>query len=135
LKVWAIYIGIGLGVFALFFTVIVVLNRTHPRSTITHRPAPRSVPQTAASEIRTITASGGTVLATTEENFDALMKAANAKDEDYLRQMGMDGKLFLVPDGTKITILDGGMFKSKVSVLDGIQAGRSGWLPNEFMGN
>jgi hypothetical protein len=62
-----------------------------------------------------------------------MMRAAAAGDDAYLMRMGVDGKVFRLQDGTKIRVVDGGMFKSKVSAIEGNQAGRAGWLPNEFI--
>jgi hypothetical protein len=50
-------------------------------------------------------------------------------------QMGIDGKVFRLQDGIKIRVIDGGFSKSKVSAIEGNQAGRAGWLPNGFIGD
>jgi hypothetical protein len=92
-----------------------------------------AAPVASVSDTRMIQSPGGILLATTEENFSEMMKAAVAGDDACLMRMGVDGKVFRLQDNTKIRIVDGGMFKSKVSALEGNQSGRSGWLPNEFI--
>jgi hypothetical protein len=59
------------------------------------------------STTRRIKSTGGILLATSEENYSEMMRASVAGDDAYLMRMGIEGN----------------------------QAGRAGWLPNEFIGD
>jgi hypothetical protein len=127
---WLIYFGVAFGVIALFAVMLYTLNRIEPV------PATASAPRSSSSisGISKIKSPGGILLATSEENFAEMMRAAVAGNDAYLVRMGIDGKVFRLQDGIKIKIVDGGFSKSKVSALEGNQAGRAGWLANEFIG-
>ena len=127
-----VYFGVGLGVVGLFVAMFFFLNRVQPLSTPVNY---KTTSTTADSGPKRIKASGGILTATTEDNFNEMMRAAVAGDDAALSRMGADGKVFRLQDGTKIKIIDSGISKSKVIALDGAQAGRAGWLPNEFIGD
>lgn len=124
-KDWLIYFSVAFGVVALAAVMFFFLNRYEPL------PAPSSKPSAAASvsDTRRIKSAGGILLATSEENFAEMMRA----DDAGLLRMAAAGKVFRLQDGTAIRVIDGGLSKSKVTALDGLQAGRAGWLPNEFI--
>lgn len=131
-KIPPLYIGVALASIVLICAIAWVWHSmwTLPAYSFVKSAAPAASP---VSTTRTIQSKGGILLAVTEDDFDEMMKAAVAGDDAYLLRMGIDGKLFRLQDGTKIRVVDGGMFKSKVSALEGNQAGRAGWLPNEFI--
>jgi hypothetical protein len=128
LKDFGIYFGVALLVVGLFAGMFFFLIRSQPLSTPVNYKATSS---SVDSGIRKIKSSGGILLATSEENFAEMMRA----DDAALLRMGVDGKVFRLQDGAKIRVIDGGLIKSKVAAIDGVQAGRAGWLPNEFIGD
>lgn len=110
-----------------FFALVGILNY-HPKTTA----SPQATNSASASE-RTIAGPGRALLAVDERAYDDMMSAAVANDNAALMRMGVDGKVFALDEGTRVRIVDGGLFKSRVSALEGRQAGRAGWLPNHLL--
>lgn len=127
-KELGIYFASAFAVVAVVWAVLYFMSIAAPQSSASMISTPAPVVETA-----TIKASGGILLATTEETFDEMMRAAANDDAAYLVRMGTDGKLFRLQDKTKIRIVEPGLFKSKVVALEGNQTGRGGWLSNEFI--
>ena len=76
------------------------------------------------------------LLATDEDAFDAFTKAATRRDEYGVAELVLRGKLFTVPTGTRVRVIDMGGFlgsRLQVRVMEGAQVGRSGWIATEFV--
>ncbi|MCZ7571112.1 MAG: pentapeptide repeat-containing protein [Ardenticatenaceae bacterium] len=62
---------------------------------------------------------------------------AAVRDDTYgLRELIATGRIFPVPNGTRVLILDHGGFlysATKVRILEGEHTGRSGWVPSEWV--
>lgn len=78
-------------------------------------------------------------LATDPDASDELLKVILAKDEYDLLELGLQGRVFGVTNGTKVKIIDTAFAKRKVRIIQGIKpvdadkVGRSGWVPMEFV--
>lgn len=73
-------------------------------------------------------------VAVDEEAFDELVDAAVAKDEYGFQDLMLSGRVFAVSDGTSVRVLDLGLFKTRVRILEGPMEGESGWVPSEWVG-
>ena len=70
---------------------------------------------------------GGTVaVAPTREDLDSLVRSAQDNTPNY-------GSVFYVESDTRVSILKGGVAATEVYILDGPDAGRSGWVPKEWV--
>jgi len=69
----------------------------------------------------------------TKEAFDAYIKAATNNDTLGMAQLIYADEGFLVPDGTKVLVIDSGLGSHEVRILDGKFIAQSGWVPMEFV--
>jgi hypothetical protein len=67
------------------------------------------------------------------EALDALNKAAAAKDEIGYRELFANGRMFAVDENTKVLVIDSGIFKTQIRILEGPYSGKSGWVPFEWV--
>jgi len=72
-------------------------------------------------------------LAVDKDAFDKWVSAVNANDEMGVQDLLYSGKLFYVPSGTKVLILDVSWGAHKVRILEGDKYGKTGWLPSEYL--
>ena len=79
------------------------------------------------------------LLATTESSFDELSKTLMANDTIGVLELGSEGKVFGVTNGTKVLVIDRSFGKRKVRITEGVRAvdtdkvGLSGWVPMEWV--
>jgi hypothetical protein len=73
------------------------------------------------------------VLVPNYQDWDRLQQLANAKDEAGVRQFITSGRAFLARDGAAAMLINSGVLMNEVRIVDGPGAGRSGWLPREFV--
>jgi hypothetical protein len=64
---------------------------------------------------------------------DEFTKVSVAKDYYGLGQLIASGRLFEVPAGTRVLVIDSSVFSRKVRIMEGASAGQSGWLAYEFV--
>ena len=62
-----------------------------------------------------------------------LTRLANAKDAIGFRQMFLSGQAFAVQSGTDVLVIDRGFLTSEVRILAGPHAGKSGFVPSDFL--
>ena len=81
------------------------------------------------------TGSKSTPLATTKDYYDAIQKILLAKDWGGLRQMIIQERAFVVDEGTQVLVVDKSWDWTiiQVKVLEGSQAGKVGWIVNEYV--
>jgi hypothetical protein len=72
-------------------------------------------------------------VARTEEAFDQFLRASARRDTQGQMELALSGEVFLVPNGTRVLVLDYGFAKHQVRLLDGPHAGASGWVPREWV--
>lgn len=68
----------------------------------------------------------------TEEGYDEWGSASAAGDSEAAEVAARANGAFLVEPGTKCSPVDMGFMSSRVRVVNGPHAGRSGWIPNEW---
>jgi hypothetical protein len=82
----------------------------------------------------TVSVGGGSqvTLAVNRTDFEELIKAMGDHDDFGVRQIQARGGIFNVIAGTRIVVLEGAYVSSvasaRVRILDGPQAGATGWL-------
>lgn len=72
--------------------------------------------------------SGDVLLCTNDAACDELVKLAVAKDYLGMAQMEIGGRLFRVPSGTKARVIEIGLEKREVRIMQGDHIGQSGWV-------
>ena len=72
-------------------------------------------------------------LAADEEAYDLMTEAAVARDELGLRDLAARDRIYSVPEGTEVRVLDLGFLSTKVRVQEGEHMGRVGWQAREFV--
>src|SRR5215471_6621603 len=63
-------------------------------------------------------------IASDENTFEQVTKAEGAKDEQRLEELLRSEKIFLVPNGTKVRVLDVGGTKAQIKILEGTYLNR-----------
>lgn len=68
-----------------------------------------------------------------EDTLKELFRVIDAKDDYGMSELLQTGRLLPVQDGTKILMIDEGLYTTKIRILEGPYAGRSGWVPYEWI--
>lgn len=117
-----------------FFAISFFLRKYLPEeyaSTTRHTQTTRSL---STGDRGVLYHESGTVIVASEKKYlDEFFNALNIKDKYGVGEMVLTGKIFEVPNYTDVLIIDSGLFNSKVRVLEGKHAGRSGWVPYEWV--
>lgn len=74
------------------------------------------------------------VVAVDRDSYDQVTRAAVIGDQEGLLELALRGKVFFVPPNTRVRVIDLGGFlysRARVRILEGQQAGRSGWVAYE----
>jgi len=64
---------------------------------------------------------------------DEIVSSSIAGDTTGVALLVLDGKAFFVENGTKVKVIDKTMASVRIRILDGEEAGNSGWVPFEFV--
>lgn len=72
-------------------------------------------------------------LAATRVTRDRLVTLATANDRFGVAEMLLDGTAWTVPNGTGCLVIESDYSVSEVRILDGIHAGRAGFVASEFV--
>ena len=73
------------------------------------------------------------LVAVDESALARLTQLAVAGDERGMATLALEGRAFLVPQGTRVRVINSGFGKREVRIEDGPMAGRSGWVDTEFV--
>lgn len=79
---------------------------------------------------------GNVIVCTSREALDALFDAFAKNDDEGVKELVLQGKAMMVPNGTKVRALDAGGFLAsvfKVRILSGEYDGRAVWVPTDFV--
>lgn len=119
--VWMVIIG-----FIVFFVVLVI----HPPRPDPPTPPP---PNGTGTEARIQFGDGQypAWVSEDEQTYKELVAAVTAKDTVGYNKLLYSGKVFEVATGTKVLVLEPGLERSKVRILEGNNSGRSGWVPRQ----
>lgn len=74
--------------------------------------------------------------ATTQDNYDAYLKAVSANDRIGVFNLLAQGRIYSIDNGTKVLVLDRGGFLGslvQIRVLDGPELGSALWVAVEFV--
>ncbi len=78
------------------------------------------------------TSAGSTItVGITKDAYDAYYKAVSANDEIGYSQLLNANKIFSVPDGTKVLVIDSSWGYDQIRFVDGIYTGESAWVNYE----
>jgi hypothetical protein len=67
------------------------------------------------------------------EAFDELIQARIAHDTYGILELMLSGRVFTIENSTMALVLDGGLFKTRVRILNGRGQGKAGWVPSEWV--
>lgn len=96
-------------------------------------PSSRSSLVTRGQEGRLDSGARIVAVAVDEEAFDAFTKAAVANDEIGIGQLITSGRIFTVPQNTRVLVLDPGVLSTTVRILDGAHQSKSGIVAAEYV--
>jgi hypothetical protein len=65
--------------------------------------------------------------------FNEMLAAQDAQSLDTLARLAQTGKAKAYPTGTKVRIINASVFSRRVVVVDGEDAGKTGWVKAEFV--
>ena len=72
-------------------------------------------------------------VAVDKTSFDDYLNAALIEDNYGINELVMQGRLFYVPNGTRVKVIDSTFTTRKVRILEGEWEGASGWVPVEWV--
>ncbi len=121
---------LGLLLFLVLMVGFVITTLSPSRTA--RRGSNPSIPSVGA--ILRLSATGGAIpVGINEDALDQLEKAQMAQDEQGQVQLVASARILLVPGGTKVRLLELGLFRYEVRILEGRHKGRKGWVPREFV--
>jgi len=68
-----------------------------------------------------------------EKSLEELNAFSRANNEGAIRQMIQAGRVLVCIKGTKVAVVDPGIFSTTVRIMEGQHSGRTGIVPNEFL--
>jgi len=72
-------------------------------------------------------------LGVTEQDQEVLGKSLMAKDTMGISNLLSNQKVFLVKEGTKVLVIDRAYGIRNVRIMEGVNTGKTGWLPYEWL--
>lgn len=117
--------------------VMVAVSPSHPRDdtalapVVSAKPSTPTLNQGDEAEIFIAKASGGFIA--TDDAWDAMLDAENAKDEEEIVRLMARGEVDREPNGTQVKILKTGIASLKVRVRNGNSPDFEGWIQREFV--
>ena len=104
----------------------------------TPRPTPTSARENGLSigEHGILHIDGGATshfVAADEEALKKLFRAIDAKDDYGMADLLLTEQVFSVKDGTRVLVIDKALYTTQIRILEGPYAGRSGWVPYEWV--
>jgi hypothetical protein len=98
---------------------------------LTARPAPF---HGRTGDVGVLRAGENDVLAgASEAALDRLIKLSSARDGMGVAQLVLAGQVLVIKPGTHARLIDGGFMTHEVRILEGTHAGRSVFIPVEFL--
>lgn len=75
----------------------------------------------------------GMAAGVSEDDYDAVMKAASTKDRTGIDALIDSKRAVMVDNGTKVKVIGSGFNKRQVRLLDGDSQGAAVWVPVEYV--
>jgi len=119
-----VIVGIVVGLLSVVFGLFGLLSESDSK------PSPSDIGSTA---ILFVSESDEVPVCVDEEAFEELIKASVAKDDIGIAELLLLGKVFFVPNNTKVLVIDRDFAKRQIRILEGDKFGRTGWVPYEFL--
>jgi len=77
--------------------------------------------------------SANVVVPVTQQDLDRAIELGVANDDLGIAQMVATGHAFIVPQNTRVKVIQTTMTTTEVRILSGDFTGKSGWVPKEFV--
>jgi Tfp pilus assembly protein PilP len=128
LKQWII------GICAILVAIYFIYNpknqddKVREASYATNQPIPETVKEGLVAPIQDIIVAGLTV-----SDYDQIMKAANNGDDYVFSEKVQNGTAIHLNKGQIVKVIDTGVMKVQVRVMDGAYAGKSCYVPIEYI--
>lgn len=120
-------LGIALAA-AIFITLVLVPARKRPSS------QPPSTVVLSNGNVAKLASGGVTCyLAVDDSSRSELGDAIRRNDPLAVKNLILAGKVFVAANGTRVTVIDSGLFTTTVRVQEGPAASRAGIVPNEWL--
>jgi hypothetical protein len=111
-----------------------IVNLASGTSSSARSPAAHSSYVGVGSEGRLfIRGNGALSVGVTEEAFNEMNTAISVSDSVGYRTILLAGRAFIVQEGTRVLVIERGLFRAKVRILDGTQKDRAGWVASEWV--
>lgn len=91
-----------------------------------------NMPDIGSEAVLYLKGSDVVLLADSKSSYKQFVKIQAAKDKYGFNQMVSAGKIFSVPNGTRVLILDLDSAAFEVRILQGQHRNRTGWIAYEF---
>lgn len=91
-----------------------------------------NMPDVGSEAVLYLKGSEVVLLADSKPAYKQFIKIQTAKDKHGFNQMVSAGKIFAVPNGTRVLILDLDLAAYEVRILQGEHKNRTGWIAYEF---
>lgn len=125
---------IALGAIAAFCIFAMIVGTLTPTRKSSSGPTV-SAPSTSGTPTLYVPGLDKIVVCRTEEAFERFLKASARNDKYGHAELALSGQCVLVQNGTKVQVLDYGFAKHQVRIMEGPEAGTSGWVPREWVQN
>ena len=130
------------GIMLIFLAVITALSlqacdsgeETKPRTTQTPASAPSTAPASGLAPGQKAILDNSHInsqivmVGVTEQDLDEYIKAVKAQDLIGATELSLSGRLFKVPNNTKVLVLENRGMKTNVRIRSGKEAPRAGWV-------
>jgi hypothetical protein len=121
----------SLFVIAVFVAVLQgILGNVNQSNSSSNTPAKR-LP--LAGGLAVISCNPGTYVCADEKAQKELYSFINAKNNNAIASLILSGRVFVCDNGTKVTVLESGVFTCRIRVMEGNHIGREGILASEFL--
>ncbi|WCK53883.1 hypothetical protein PP175_21580 [Aneurinibacillus sp. Ricciae_BoGa-3] len=71
--------------------------------------------------------------ATSQESYDLMGKVIARNNQDAVKQMVVNGEILMLPEGTKVLLVDRGLITTEAKITEGPYAGAEVWVPSEVV--
>ncbi len=127
---------VSLLLLAVIFTLLMISRpfKKEENSILSNNAPTQSGAMSIGSEARLQIQGLDSILVSSDDNaLHELMDALPKRDESAIEKLVQSGKVFRVPNGTKVRILEFGSSKTKVRIIEGNHLLLDGWVPERWV--
>jgi hypothetical protein len=131
-------VGCVIAVIVLLALALVIGNSGSTKGSKGNAPAKTARPSAKAPAGPTMLYVGSLdkiTVARTKDALDRFSRAAAKKDRYGFAELALRDEVFLVPNRTRVLVIDYGFVTHQVRILEGEHAGETGWVPREWIAN